>query len=53
MSFYSHDYGVPLVQEYIEDKSNEIPMGPELIKKYKFCQRRLCISIKEESKNIL
>ena len=33
MSIYSHDYGVSLVQDYIEDKSNEIPMGPELIKK--------------------
>lgn len=33
MSIYSHDYGVSLVQDYIEEKSNEIPMGPELIKK--------------------
>ena len=33
MSIYSHDYGVSLVQDYIKDKSNEIPMGPELIKK--------------------
>ena len=33
MSIYSHNYGVSLVQDYIEDKSNEIPMGPELIKK--------------------
>ena len=32
MSIYSHNYGVSLVQDYIEDKSNEIPMGPELIK---------------------
>lgn len=32
MSIYSHNYGVSLVQDYIE-KSNEIPMGPELIKK--------------------
>lgn len=27
MSIYSHNYGVSLVQDYIEDKSNEIPMG--------------------------
>lgn len=33
MSIYSHDYGVSLVQDYIEDKSNEIPMDPKLIKK--------------------
>mgnify|MGYP002519701553 FL=1 len=33
MSIYSHNYGVSLVQDYIDDKSNEIPMGPELIKK--------------------
>ena len=33
MSIYSHNYGVSLIQDYIEDKSNEIPMGPELIKK--------------------
>ena len=33
MSIYSHNYGVSLVQDYIEDKSNEIPMGPELIRK--------------------
>lgn len=33
MSIYSHNYGVALIQNYIEEKSNEIPMGPELIKK--------------------
>lgn len=33
MSIYSHNYGVSLVQDFIEDKSNEVPMGPELIKK--------------------
>lgn len=33
MSIYSHNYGVSLIQDYIEEKSNEIPMGPELIKK--------------------
>lgn len=33
MSIYSHNYGVALIQDYIEEKSNEIPMGPELIKK--------------------
>ena len=33
MSIYSHDYGMSIIQDFIEDKSNEIPMGPELIKK--------------------
>ena len=33
MSIYSHNYGISLVQDYIEDKSNEIPMRSELIKK--------------------
>ena len=32
MSIYSHDYGMAIVQDFIEEKSNEIPMGPELIK---------------------
>ena len=32
MSIYSHNYGVSLVQNYIEDKSNELPMRPKLIK---------------------
>lgn len=32
MSIYSHDYGMPIVQDFIEEKSNEIPIGPELIK---------------------
>lgn len=32
MSIYSHDYGMSLVQDFIEEKSNEIPMGPNLIK---------------------
>ena len=35
MSIYSHNYGISLIQDYIEEKSNEIPMGPELIKKLK------------------
>lgn len=35
MSIYSHNYGISLVQDYIDEKSNEIPMGPELIKKLK------------------
>ena len=35
MSIYSHNYGVSLVQDYIDEKSNEIPMGPKLIKKLK------------------
>ena len=29
---YSHDYGMSIIQDFIEEKSNEIPMGPELIK---------------------
>ena len=33
MSIYSHDYGMSIIQDFIEEKSNEIPMGPELIKK--------------------
>ena len=32
MSIYSHDYGMSIIQDFIEDKTNEIPMGPELIK---------------------
>ena len=32
MSIYSHDYGMAIIQDFIEEKSNEIPMGPELIK---------------------
>jgi len=32
MSAYSTSYGVALAQEFIPDKSNEIPIGPELIK---------------------
>ena len=31
MSVYSHNYGVSLIQEYIEEKKNEITMGPKLI----------------------
>lgn len=33
MSVYSTNYGLSLIQDYIDDKSNEIPMGPELLKK--------------------
>ena len=33
ISIYFHNYGVSLVQDCIEDKNNEISMGPELIKK--------------------
>lgn len=32
MSIYSHDYGMSIIQDFIKEKSNEIPMGPELIK---------------------
>ena len=35
MSIYSNNYGISLVQDFIEDKSNEIPMAPELLKKLK------------------
>ena len=31
MSIYSHDYGMSIIQDFIEKKSNEIPMGPKLI----------------------
>ena len=31
MSVYSHNYGVSLIQGYIEEKKNEITMGPKLI----------------------
>ena len=33
MSVYSTNYGMSLIQDYISEKSNEIPMGPELLKK--------------------
>lgn len=36
ISIYFHNYGVSLVQNCIEDKSKEISMGPELIKKIDF-----------------
>lgn len=32
MSVYSTNYGVSLIQDYIDEKTNEIPMGPELLK---------------------
>ena len=32
MSIYSHDYGMSIIQDFIKEKSNEIPTGPELIK---------------------
>ena len=31
MSVYSHNYGVSIIQDYIKDKENEIPMGPKLL----------------------
>ena len=31
MSVYSHNYGVSILQDYIDDKENEIPMGPKLL----------------------
>lgn len=33
MSVYSTKYGMSLIQDYIEEKSNEIPMGPKLLEK--------------------
>ena len=33
MSVYSTSYGISLIQDYIEEKSNEIPMGPKLLEK--------------------
>lgn len=33
MSVYSNNYGFSLIQDYITEKSNEIPMGPKLLKK--------------------
>lgn len=32
MSVYSHNYGVSILQDYIDEKENEIPMGPKLLK---------------------
>lgn len=31
MSVYSHNYGVSIIQDYIDGKNNEIPMGPKLL----------------------
>lgn len=31
MSVYSHNYGVSILQDYINEKENEIPMGPKLL----------------------
>lgn len=33
MSVYSTNYGMSLIQDYIDKKSNEIPMGPKLLEK--------------------
>lgn len=33
MSVYSTNYGISLIQDYIDEKSNEIPMGPKLLEK--------------------
>lgn len=33
MSIYSTNYGISLIQDFIEEKTNEIPMMPELLKK--------------------
>ena len=31
MSVYSHNYGVSIIQDYIKEKDNEIPIGPKLL----------------------
>lgn len=31
MNVYSNNYGFSLIQDYITEKSNEIPMGPKLL----------------------
>lgn len=31
MSVYSNNYGISLIQDYISNKTNEIPMGPKLL----------------------
>lgn len=31
MSVYSHNYGVSIIQDYIKEKNNEIPMGSKLL----------------------
>ena len=31
MSVYSHNYGVSILQDYINEKENEIPMGQKLL----------------------
>ena len=33
MSIYSTNYGMSLIQDYIEEKTNEIPTGPKLLEK--------------------
>ena len=33
MSVYSTNYGMSLIQDYIEDKTNVIPIGPKLLEK--------------------
>lgn len=33
MSVYSTNYGISLIQDYIDEKTNEIPMGPKLLEK--------------------
>ncbi len=35
MSVYSNNYGISLIQDYITEKNNEIPMGPKLLEKLK------------------
>lgn len=33
MSIYYNNYGISLIQDYIGEKTNEIPMGPKLLEK--------------------
>ena len=35
MSVYSNNYGLSLIQDFIDEKSNEIPMMPKLLEKLK------------------
>ena len=37
MSVYSNNYGFSLIQYYITEKSNEIPMGPKILEQLEDC----------------
>ena len=38
MSIYSHNYGMSIIQHFIEEKSNEIPMGSKINRTVKLKQ---------------